>query len=276
METRAQPTLHPAIRAYYERGGEETRLAPEPGRPADSRLEFWRTRDVLRRVLPAPPARVLDVGGASGVHAAWLQADGHEVELLDPVPLHVEQARGKGIAARQGDARQLPEADSGFDAVLLLGPLYHLPERAARIRALAEARRVARPGGLVAAAAISRWAPLHDGLVQGYLFDEERRKRTLEVVRTGHHSPGADGAFTEAYFHDPADLAGEFAEAGLPAPVVRGLEGAAWLVGGMGERLDDAEERAAVLDALRAVECEPSLLGASGHLLATATVPTVP
>jgi SAM-dependent methyltransferase len=278
MEPTAQPTptLHPTIRAYYERGGEETRLVPDPGRPADTRLEFWRTQDVLRRMLPAPPARVLDVGGASGVHAAWLQADGYEVELLDPVPFHVERARHKGIAARQGDARQLPEPDDGFDAVLLLGPLYHLPERAERIRALAEARRVARPGGLVAAAAISRWAPLHDALVQGIFFDAELRKHTLDVLGTGHHSPGPDGMFAEAYFHDPAEIPAEFAEAGLPVPVVRGVEGAAWMVGGMGERLDDPGDRAVVLDALRAVECEPSLLGASSHLLATATVPTVP
>jgi hypothetical protein len=37
---------------------------------------------------------------------------------------------------------------------------------------------------------------LHDGMVQGFFFDAEWRKRTLEVVRTGHHSPGPDGIFT--------------------------------------------------------------------------------
>ncbi|WP_316755694.1 methyltransferase domain-containing protein [Streptomyces herbicida] len=42
---------------------------------------------MLRRLLPAAPAHVLDVGGGSGVHAQWLVRDGHTVELLDPVPL---------------------------------------------------------------------------------------------------------------------------------------------------------------------------------------------
>ncbi|MDL4821996.1 methyltransferase domain-containing protein [Actinomadura opuntiae] len=86
---------------YYERGEEDRRL-----REGDGRLELWRTQDVLRRVLPAPPARVLDVGGGPGVHAEWLAADGHAVELVDPVPLHVEQAsRIPGVTARHGDAR---------------------------------------------------------------------------------------------------------------------------------------------------------------------------
>jgi ubiquinone/menaquinone biosynthesis C-methylase UbiE len=108
---------------------------------------------VLRRVLPAPPARVVDVGGGSGVHAEWLAADGHVVELVDPVPLHVEQAsRVPGVTARHGDARDLPMPGASADAVLLLGPLYHLVEREDRVRALREAARVVRPGGVVAAA----------------------------------------------------------------------------------------------------------------------------
>jgi 2-polyprenyl-3-methyl-5-hydroxy-6-metoxy-1,4-benzoquinol methylase len=92
------------ILAHYAQGKEDARLRHGPGR-----LELWRTQDVLRRLLPAAPARVLDVGGGSGVHAEWLARDGHEVELVDPVPLHVEQAaRLPGVTARAGDARALP------------------------------------------------------------------------------------------------------------------------------------------------------------------------
>ncbi|MEU0570324.1 hypothetical protein ABZ297_33740 [Nonomuraea sp. NPDC005983] len=57
------------VLGYYQRGGELTRL-----REGRGRLEFWRTQDVLRRVLPSAPARVLDVGGGTGVHAEWLAA----------------------------------------------------------------------------------------------------------------------------------------------------------------------------------------------------------
>lgn len=95
------------------------------------------------------------------MHARWLAADGYEVHLVDPVPAHVEAAAAlPGVSAELGDARQLSAQDRSADVVLLLGPLYHLTEPADRARALTEAQRVLRPGGLVAAAAISRYLSL--------------------------------------------------------------------------------------------------------------------
>ena len=61
------------------------------------------------------------------------------------------------MTAEVEDARRLTQADASVDAVLLLGPLYHLVGRAERIAALAEARRVLRPGGVLLAAAIGRF-----------------------------------------------------------------------------------------------------------------------
>ncbi|MPZ84088.1 MAG: methyltransferase domain-containing protein [Actinophytocola sp.] len=142
---------------YYDRGGERTRL--------DGTLELLRTKVLLDRPLPAPPASVLDVGGAFGVYATWLAGRGHLVRLVDPVPLHVESSRANGIDADRGDARELAEPDGSWDAVLLLGPLYHLLDRVDRVRALAEARRVVRPGGVVLAATISRWASMYEVLL---------------------------------------------------------------------------------------------------------------
>src|SRR5204862_5703302 len=95
--------------------------------------------------------------------------------LVDPCPLHVAEARAtlRSGTARVGDARGLDEPDASFDAVLLLGPLYHLPERDDRLAALREARRVVRPGGQVFAAAISRCASAFDGMARGHLADPE-------------------------------------------------------------------------------------------------------
>lgn len=104
-----------------------------------------------------PGSRVIDVGGGTGVHAAWLAAAGHVVTLVDPVPGHVGAAsRLEGVTAVVGDARTLPFDDGTFDAALVFGPLYHLSERADRVRALAEAGRAVRPGGLVLAQVITR------------------------------------------------------------------------------------------------------------------------
>src|SRR5215211_9253937 len=120
---------------------------------AHNRLELLRTRELLLRQLPLPPAVVLDVGGGPGVHAAWLAGRGYRVHLVDVVPEHVRAAAEHGlVTAEVGDARRLTQADGSVDAVLLLGPLYHLVARAERLSALAEARRVLRPGGVLLAA----------------------------------------------------------------------------------------------------------------------------
>jgi SAM-dependent methyltransferase len=254
------------IMEYYRTGVETTRLLTGHGR-----LEFLRTWDVLTRVLPPAPAAVLDVGGATGVYAAPLTAAGYRVHVVDPVPEHVGAAAElAGVTASVGDARALTEADASHDAVLLLGPLYHLPDRTERVAAWREAARVVRPGGPVIGAAISRYASMHDGFLHGY----DRDPRFQEVVRAdlagGVHRVPADreGWFTTAYFHHPAELAAEMRDAGLTAGRVLPVEGAFWLLGGVGEILDDAGRTAVLLEMLRGVEEEPTLLGSSAHLLA--------
>src|SRR5215470_3760250 len=162
------------VAAYYAQGLERDRLDGGVGA-----LELARTQLLLERYLPAPPAVVADVGGGPGRYALWLAERGYRVHLVDPVPLHVEQARAssrrrpgaKLASAEVGDARSLDLPEASVDAVLLLGPLYHLRERVDRLQALAEARRVCRAGGVVIAAAISRSASTLDGLRGGYLED---------------------------------------------------------------------------------------------------------
>jgi SAM-dependent methyltransferase len=85
------------------------------------------------------------------------------------------------------DARDLDLGDASVDAVLLLGPLYHLRRRADRVRALSEARRVVRPGGPVFAAAISRWAPRIGGELRDRLYERFPHVRSAAgaVERTG-------------------------------------------------------------------------------------------
>ena len=74
---------------YYEKGLEEARLSGG----AEGALEFVRTQEIIRRYIPKVPAVVLDVGGGPGAYAAWLAGEGYQVHLIDPVPLHLEQAR---------------------------------------------------------------------------------------------------------------------------------------------------------------------------------------
>jgi len=259
--------LPPEILRHYEQRREAERLTAQPA----GQLELLRTQALLARCLPAPPAAVADVGGGAGIHAVPLAARGYDVSLVDPVPLHVEQARAAGVArAVVGDARALPYDDGAFDAVLLLGPLYHLPERADRLAALGEARRVLRAGGVVAAAAISRYASTFDGLFRGLLDEPGFEAVVEEDVRSGRHANPGDrpGWFTTAYFHDPSELGPELAAAGLAVEGVFAVEGPAWTLPDLEERLAEPARRERLLRAVERVERSPSLLGASAHLLA--------
>jgi ubiquinone/menaquinone biosynthesis C-methylase UbiE len=185
-------------------------------------IEFARTKELLRRFLPPPPATVLDIGGGPGTYAVWLADLGHRVRLIDAVPLHMEQAAEAVERARHpftvevGDARRLEQPDSSVDAVLLFGPLYHLTERTERIQALTEARRVMRTDGTVLAAAISRFASLFDGLASG-LGDPTFDAIVERDVREGQHRNPTDRIewFTTAYFHHPDELPKEIDVAGL-------------------------------------------------------------
>jgi SAM-dependent methyltransferase len=257
------------IHAFYQDGNEDSRLREGAGR-----LELLRTQDILRRVLPTAPARILDVGGGTGVHARWLAEDGHHVDLIEPIPSHVElAARIPGVSAHLGDARTLEFADECCDVVLLLGPLYHLPAPEDRVRVLAEARRVLHPGGTLVAATINRYAGVHDTLSQGRYFDPARRPRIEAAAADGNLRPSENSLFTTAYFHQPPEIAAEVAAAGFGAAGQYGIEGAAWLMGGITAWLDDPEQCALVLRAMRITESDPSLLGVSGHLLTAGVKP---
>jgi ubiquinone/menaquinone biosynthesis C-methylase UbiE len=264
------------VAAYYAQGVERARL--DAGQGA---LELARTQALLERYLPPPPAVVADIGGGPGRYAVWLACLGYRVHLVDPVPLHVEQARtaasdllrGAALASAEvGDARALRLADASVDAVLLMGPLYHLPERGDRLQALAEARRVCRRGGVVVAAAISRFASTLDGLRAGYLEDPAFAAVAAGDRQDGRHrNPTGDPAyFTTSYFHRPEDLASECAAAGLSHEATLAVEGPAWLLPDLDARLADERRRAVLLAAIASVETEPTLLGVSAHLLAVA------
>jgi len=265
--------MDPEILGHYERGVELERLAG-----GSSRIEFARTKELLERHLPEVPARVLDVGGGPGAYAIWLAGRGYEVTLVDPVPMHVSEAAARAarsahpFTAGLGDARDLEQGDGTFDVVLLFGPLYHLPDRADRRRALAEAARVVHPGGIIAAAAISRFASILDGMVNGYLSDPRFRAIVEDDLRVGIHRNLTGNAeyFTTAYFHHPDELTAELVDAGLVVDALYGIEGPGWL---RSELWEEAGGREAILRVARAVESEPTMIGVSAHLLAVAHPP---
>jgi len=249
----------PLVRYYTTEYDEAQRLVLTP----HGRLELLRVRQLLRRKLPAPPIRILDVGGGPGVHARWLVEQGYQVKLVDVIERHIEEARDSGLDAELGDAVELDDPDESFDAVLMLGPLYHLPDAVERARALHEGFRVVRRGGPVLIAAISRFAGLLDLGLNGP-WDDDTATKLERILASGDHDSSL--GFTQAYFHRPEELRTEVEAAGFVDVEVLAIEGP------MGHAVDLApdpgEAIARAVEVVSLTEIEPALLAASPHLLA--------
>jgi SAM-dependent methyltransferase len=249
---------------HYNRYNEAERLKNDIGP-----LELARTQELLTRYLPPAPAVVLDVGGASGVYSFWLASQGYPVHLVDIVPRHIEQARLSAQQAgspqlaseRVGDARQLDFPGEFAAAIVMHGPLYHLPARQDRLRAIAEARRVLKPGGILLAFAITRYAGLIYGLLRGYVFDPAYLRMIRTEVQTGHRENPPDWlvTFPNAFFHHPDELKAELQDGGLLHERTLGILGPAWMVPDLDASWADPAQRDVILDIARLTEAEPVL-----------------
>jgi SAM-dependent methyltransferase len=250
----ADDTALAAMFEYYERGAERGRLDAPAGQ-----LEFARTRQIIVRHLPPPPATVADIGGGPGRYSLWLAALGYRVLHRDVVPLHVDQLRRQAAGKARIDSAVADARDPGLDpgsadAVLLLGPLYHLDHRADRRKALAAAARVVRPGGPVFAAAISRWAARLDGVLRNRLCQASPLAEPMLTgsERTGRLSPLSPGGFA-GYTHRPGQLRAEITASGLRLTDLVSVEGPAFLLSDLGERLADDEDRRVVIETATAL-----------------------
>jgi ubiquinone/menaquinone biosynthesis C-methylase UbiE len=253
------------IEGHYQQVRESERLLEGMGE-----LERVRTQAILARHLPPPPAVIFDVGGAAGVYAFPLAQQGYRVHLIDPVELHLEQARRRGsdsgvelASIGRGDARRLDIPEGSADAVLLFGPLYHLVEPSDRLQALREAHRVLKTRGVLFAAAISRFASLIDGLARGFFEDPEFRRLVAADLASGQHrNPTSHPEyFTTAYFHRPEELAAEARDAGFRDVEILAVEGPAWSAGRFLAAWDDPAQRAGLIEFLSLIEREPSTPG---------------
>lgn len=266
-----------AVRRYYASRSERewTRL----GDSTEGSIEWSLTTRRISRHLTAP-SRVLDIGGGPGRYAIWLARQGHRVVLADLSPdllaIARERIRAAGVESLVEEVVESDACDlsawgaASFDAVLSLGPFYHLPDGDRRARAARELIRVVRPNGLVFVAFMPRLALLGRTIA---VVDERHHLQDTSWLRAlledGEFTNDIPGRFDGGYGVRPQEIAPFMESHGIETisvssaeSMIRGLEDA---VAEM--QTTDPQLYQHVLDLLEEVATEPSILGTASHLL---------
>jgi SAM-dependent methyltransferase len=236
-------------------------------------LEHDLTWRYLARYLPAQGA-ILEVGAATGRYTVELARRGYTVTAVDLSPALIERCRqslaDEGLEGRVrlvvADARDLSAvAETGFDAVLLMGPLYHLVEEADRKLALRETFDRLRAGGVLFSSFISRLGIIGDLLknVPGWIEDETEVRSLLERGKRPDDYPR--GGF-RGYFALVREVTPLHKAIGFETLAVAGIEPA---ISADDESYNNLEgkQRRLWLDLLYQVSTEPASIAASRHLL---------
>ena len=154
------------IERHYNKHPEDLRLLRRHGM-----VEFETTMHHLHRFLKSGD-NILDIGAGTGRYASALMAEGYQVKAVELVKRNIEAFLKREPTADvvQGDARNMPFLSDGTaDVTLLLGPLYHLFGDEEKLKALNEAKRVTKPGGLIFVAYL-----MNEYSILSYCFDEDR------------------------------------------------------------------------------------------------------
>ena len=264
------------VRNYYAAFGEKEwdRLTWPEGA-----IEFAVTTHALNKHLPER-GRVLDIGGGPGRYSIWLAQHGYRVVLADLSPNLLDIARTKIIEA--GVQPQIEDVvtcdvcdlarfeDASFDALLCLGPFYHLVQADDRTRAIQELVRVLKPEGI----AFVAFMPIYTFLRRTMALKDERRhladpEFTSRLMDDGVFLNDVAGRFNAGFGVRPQNLAPFMeqyglktlellADTGFAAPLALELQELA---------SSDPQTYEKAIALIIDTASDPSLLGASVHLL---------
>ena len=256
------------IAVYYNRDPEK-----EHGRLEEHQLEYELTWRYLDHYLPRHGA-ILEVGAATGRYTLDLAKRGYALTAVDLSAALLEKCKQRiaeaGLESRVrfvvADARDLSAVtEKGFDAVLLMGPLYHLIEEADRKAALKEAYDRLRAGGLLFSAFLSRFGVLCDLLKDspGWIEGQAEARSLLERGRRPDDAPR--GGF-RGYFAQFSEIAPLHEGLGFETLALAGVDPVI-SAGDESYNKLQGERRKLWLDLLYEISTEPSIIGASRHFL---------
>jgi 2-polyprenyl-3-methyl-5-hydroxy-6-metoxy-1,4-benzoquinol methylase len=245
----------------------------EHHRLEEHQLEFDLTWRFLDAYLPSQ-GEILEIGAGTGHYTLGLVQRGYAVTEVDFSEENLKACRAylaqAGVEDKAqyilGDARYLQNVpEKEYDAVLMMGPLYHLVEESDRQMAVGQALAHLRPGGLIFSAFISRygcWGHVLKNIPQLIEYREEIRT----VLSRGTDSRDWPKGGFRAYYATVAEIAPLHESLGFETLKVVGVEPCISADDESYNKLE-GERRKLFLDLFYKISAEPSIVGASSHLL---------
>ena len=246
------------IEQHYNKHNEDLRLLRRHGI-----VEFETTMYHLHRFLQ-PQQVILDVGAGTGRYASALMAEGYQVKSVELVRRNIEMFLKREPTADvvQGDARNMPSIATDLaDITLLLGPLYHLIGDEEKLKALNEAKRVTKPGGLIFVAYL-----MNEYSILSYCFDEERIEGLLAqgAVDKDYHIRVQEGELYDYVRLEDINRLNE--RAGLERVTIFSPDGAADYMRTRINRMSD-ETFSRFIEYQKCVSERQELIGAGSHVV---------
>lgn len=254
------------LELYYNKFNEEKRLDSRHGQVEfiTSMKYIHKYLQELEREKPKSDIRILDVGAATGRYSIPLSEEGYDVTAVELVKHNLARLKAKGssVKAYQGNAMKLKRfPDDSFDAVLVFGPMYHLHETEEKVKALSEAKRVTRPGGVIFVAYI-----MNEYSVITYAIKERHIKEGIMqgmLDESFHCTKSANELYS---FVRTEDIEALNQTVGLERLQLIAADGAANYIRPYLNALDEEEFQYYIKYHLSTCE-RADLLGASGHLV---------
>lgn len=246
------------IEKHYNKHPEDLRLLRRHGI-----VEFQTTMYHLHRYLK-PDDFILDIGAGTGRYTSALMTEGFHIKAVELVRRNIDVFLKREPTADvvQGDARDMsfiPTATA--DVTLLLGPLYHLIGDDEKLKALNEAKRVTKPGGLIFVAYL-----MNEYSILSYCFDEER---IGDLLARGMVSPDFHVQVQEGELYDYVrleDINRLNEKAGLTREIIFSPDGAADYMRTRLNRMSE-ETFAHFLEYQKCISDRPELIGAGSHVV---------